>query len=187
MFKYYQVPSRVRDWVSGQGCLEKTYEVFTGIVSGTQFLLRSQIASETQAISAFARPIRFPDFLPISGNVSPRRIVFSRWAEGSRNLTAFAELRKKVLTRNWQEHGSRLIYSIDISEHGIVYESKNPESLVTWNVFNAVFQTRRFYLVRRKEDSLSIPKRILRLENDEEEFLDLLYKKMVVERQTTVT
>jgi len=130
-------------------------------------------------------------FLEFFGIDIPTRGMLPRWvffiplialAVTEVYLTACAELRKKVLTRNWQEHGSRLRYSIDVSEGGIVFKSTNPESLVTWDLFNGVFQTRSFYLVRREEDSLYIPKRILKHENDEEEFLDLLYKKMVVER-----
>jgi len=57
----------VRDWVSGCGCrrktyevFSKTYEVFTGIVTETQFSLRSQVAFETKAISDLATSKALP-------------------------------------------------------------------------------------------------------------------------------
>lgn len=101
-------------------------------------------------------------------------------------LAAFAGLRKNELTKTWEKHGSRLRYSIKFSEDGIVLDSEMLDSMVSWNQYKEVFRTRRFYMMRRQEDSLYIPKRILERDNNRDEFLDLLYKKIVIEGQAKV-
>lgn len=100
-------------------------------------------------------------------------------------LSHFRHLRKRVLIENWERHGSGLRYSIEVNEEGIdLTPNESPEGKpqVTWNDILSVIQTKRFYMLRRRQDDIYIPKSVFACAADRESFLSLLYLKTVQER-----
>jgi hypothetical protein len=100
-------------------------------------------------------------------------------------LSHFRHLGKRVLIEDWESHGSQLRYSIEVNEVGIDRTPDEPaegEPQVAWGDILSVVQTKRFYMLRRRDDTIFIPKSVFARDADRESFLNLLYVKTVQER-----
>jgi len=98
-------------------------------------------------------------------------------------LSRVPDLRKKVLKKEWKKWRARLEYKLDITENGIVFNSIQCNR-TTWNRYTRVFQTKRLLMLcdGDRPDVLVIPKRALGSKERLDEFLELAYRKTVLER-----
>ena len=133
--------------------------------------------------------LRYLGALPFSVGEWPAVVAFTALvciATFSIYLSYFRHLRKKVLIENWETHGSSLNYSIEFNDDGVYLTPdrapQEAEPRLAWSDISSVVQTKRFYMLRRRDDSIYIPKSVFGGEDDRDAFLKLLYRKTVEER-----